>query len=95
MNTQLTDDETAPYKLEMQQGQTLAAQERWTVSYRHFAAAHDLGHRYRSEHLAAHRAALGAALRSGRPDRAVYQLTFLGIASLTARGDRSATRGHR
>jgi hypothetical protein len=68
----------------MDAGQSCMAQQNWPDAYHHFRIAHDLGHAMRSRHLAAHTAALRVAGRSGRPDRFLYQLVFLAVASLTS-----------
>lgn len=72
------------FEHEMNTGRTLATQGRWRESYRHFEAAHDLGHGVRSQHLAAHRAALHAATATRHPGRILYQTVFLAFAWLTA-----------
>lgn len=72
------------YEEEMDAGHSCMAQRNWPGAYHHFRNAHDLGHAVRSHHLAAHRAAVRVAARSGRPDRLLYQLVFLGVASLTS-----------
>jgi hypothetical protein len=56
----------------------------WATAYRHFHAAHDLGHSVRRNHLAAHRAALSAAARGRHPARMLYQAVFLALATLTS-----------
>jgi hypothetical protein len=72
------------YEDEMDAGYSSMAQRHWPGAYHHFYLAHDLGHAVRSRHLAAHKAALRVAARSGRPDRFFYQLVFLAFASLTS-----------
>ncbi len=57
----------------------------WATGYQHFRQAHDLGHPVRGRHLTAHRAALKAARRARHPGRVLYQLVFLGFASITSR----------
>jgi len=74
------------YDREMRAGHDLMRERRWAVAYRHYAAAHDLGHAVRSRHLAAHRAVLAAAWRAGRLHSVVaYQGVFLAVAFLTSR----------
>jgi hypothetical protein len=69
---------------QMKTGYEHSARHDWSRAYACFQRAHDLGHGGRSTHLAAHRAALAVAWRGLRVDRVVYQLTFLGFASLTS-----------
>ncbi|MEU3984008.1 DUF3703 domain-containing protein [Streptomyces sp. NPDC026672] len=77
---------------EMEAGWSLAAEGRWDDAYRHFSRAHDLGHAARSRHLAAHRAALRAAVAAGRFGRICYQGFFLGFAWLTSPPETSRRR---
>jgi Protein of unknown function (DUF3703) len=72
------------YEDEMDAGHSCMSQRDWPGAYRHFRIAHDLGHAVRSRHLAAHRAAVRVAARSGPRDRLLYQLVFLAVASLTS-----------
>ncbi|AJY75555.1 DUF3703 domain-containing protein [Paenibacillus beijingensis] len=73
------------FEHEMETGKNLAIQGKWIDAYRHFEIAHELGHGVRKHHLAAHRAALQAAIKAKHPGRIFYQLFFLGFATLTSR----------
>jgi len=68
----------------MEAGRAAMARRQWSTAYSHFHAAHDLGHARRAQHLAAHRAALQAAVRGRAPGRLLYQGVFLVVASLTS-----------
>jgi len=70
---------------EMSAGRARLTAHDWVAAYRHFHNAHDLGHPVRSQHLAAHMAALKAACHAHHLGRALYQLVFLGFASITSR----------
>jgi hypothetical protein len=72
------------YRTRLSAGDHLAAQSRWHAAYREYCAAHDLGHDVRTDHLAAHRAALVAAVQMRSPARIAYQAVFLSFAFLTA-----------
>jgi len=76
------------YDQEMNAGRACLTTRDWVTAYRHFQKAHDLGHPVRSQHLAAHRAALKAACHGHHLGRALYQLLFLGFASITSRDTR-------
>ena len=73
------------YDQEMEAGRACLAARDWATAYQHFHRAHDLGHPVRGRHLAAHQAALKAACRAPHPGRVLYQLVFLGFASVTSR----------
>jgi len=73
------------YEQEMSAGHTCLAARDWIAAYHHFQTAHDLGHPVRSQRLAAHRAALEAAYHARHLGRFVYQVVFLGFASITSR----------
>lgn len=72
------------YGHEMDTGRTCMDHRDWTGAYRHFLAAHDLGHAVRSWHLGAHKAALRTALQARWPGRVLYQLIFMAVAFLTS-----------
>ena len=69
----------------MAAGDGLARRGEWAAAYREYSAAHDLGHGARTQHLAAHRAALKAAVYCAHPGRIFYQAVFLTFAFVTAR----------
>jgi hypothetical protein len=71
---------------EMTAGRDRLREGQWSSAYTCFRRAHDLGHDVRTEHLAAHRAALHTAWCARRPDRLLYQTVFLGFAALTTWG---------
>lgn len=74
------------FSREMSAGQAHAEQRAWSSAYASFQRAHDLGHGVRAEHLAARQSALHAAWHGRRLDRIIYQVVFLGFATLTSWG---------